>query len=52
MPQDETVALEIDGQQLVDPRGPKVQESISSGMAMKEAQRCLRCDYREEEVQE
>lgn len=29
----------------------EVQESISSEVAIKEAQRCLRCDYREEEVQ-
>ena len=50
MSQDETVARESDGQQKVDPWGPKVQESISSEVATKEAQRCLRCDYRQEGV--
>jgi NADPH-dependent glutamate synthase beta subunit-like oxidoreductase len=28
----------------------EVQEQISAEVAMKEAQRCLRCDYREAEV--
>ncbi len=50
MPQDETVALEIDGQQVVEPWGPKVQDSISSEVAMMEAQRCVLWNSREEEV--
>jgi NADH-quinone oxidoreductase subunit F len=29
----------------------EVQESITAEVAMNEAQRCLRCDYREAEVQ-
>jgi NADH-quinone oxidoreductase subunit F len=29
----------------------EVQESISPEVAIKEAQRCLRCDYREQEVE-
>jgi hypothetical protein len=52
MLQDETVALEIDGQQVVEPRGPKVQNSISSEVAIMEAQRCVLWNSREEEVSE
>jgi len=52
MPQYDTVVQEIDGEKVVDPMGPKVQESLCSEAAMKEAQRCLRCTCREEGVQE
>jgi hypothetical protein len=50
MPQDETVALEIDGKQVVEPRDPQVQDSISSEVAMMEAQRCVLWNSCEEEV--
>jgi hypothetical protein len=47
MAQYETVALETDGQQVMAPRGAV---AISPEVAIKEARRCLRCVYREEEV--
>ena len=50
MHQDETVALEIDEQQVVEPRGPTVQSSINSGVAIMEAQRCVLWNFREEEA--
>jgi len=50
MLQDETVGPEIDGQQGVEPRGLRVQHSIHSKVAIKEAQSCLLWNSRKEEV--
>jgi len=50
MPQGETVALEIGGQQVVEPLGLKDQDSISSEVALMEAQRCVFWNSRKEEV--
>jgi hypothetical protein len=50
MLQDETVRLEIDGQQGVELRGPMVQNSIHSKVAIKGAHSCLLWNFRKEEV--
>lgn len=50
MPQDESAAREIDGQQDREPRVPYVQESLRSEVVRNEAPRGMSRDLCEEEV--